>query len=662
MCGITGLWTSFGDKEGNQIAIKKMTHELFHRGPDDYGIWEDSEEMLYLGHSRLSILDLSPAGAQPMISHDNRYVISFNGEIYNHLDLKRECEKIKPNIRWRGHSDTEILLEMISNHGLESTLVKCSGMFSLALWDRREKILKLARDRVGEKPLYYGFFGKGSEKIFLFASELSSFKTYKKFKKRINLTALSQLINYQAISAPNSIFENIFQLLPGCTLTINSLNEDDLLNVNSWWSLKSEIEKSISNKIYSEDQEISILEKDLKQSIKGQSIADVSLGAFLSGGIDSSLITSLLQIQSKSKVKTFTIGFEEEKFNEAPFSKDIAEYLGTDHTEIYLTSKDVQDLIPKLNTIYSEPFADPSQIPTHLVCREARNSGLKIALNGDGGDELFGGYNRYFLGEKIWKRMDLIPFNIRKLIGGIGLNISSDALDNLSPLLKINQFGTKFHKLSKRLKYIRNEEEFYYSLISQWEDPSDIFIDDFKDAYIHARPNSITCDLPRKVSSNLSSIMMYYDSLSYLPNDILTKVDRAAMASSLETRAPFLDHKVISTAWRISMDLKINPKVSSNNGKNILKKILHKYVPEKLTNRPKMGFGIPLDDWLRGPLKSWAGDLLAKENIQYSGFLNYEPVYKLWEEHLSLRRNNGSKLWPIIMWQSWLEKNKMDSF
>ena len=232
----------------------------------------------------------------------------------------------------------------------------------------------------------------------------------------------------------------------------------------------------------------------------------------------------------------------------------------------------------------------------------------------------------------------------------------------LSPFLKINQLGTKFHKLSKKLKYIRNEEEFYYSLISQWEDPSDMFIDDFKDAFIHARPNSITCDMPRKVSSNLSSMMMYYDTLSYLPNDILTKVDRAAMASSLETRAPFLDHKVISTAWRISMDLNINPKVSSNNGKNILKKILHKYVPEKLTNRPKMGFGIPLDDWLRGPLKSWAGDLLAKENIQYSGFLNYEPVYKLWEEHLSLRRNNGSKLWPIIMWQSWLEKNKMDSF
>ncbi len=657
MCGISGLWSNFGTKDKHKISIKRMNEALYHRGPDGFGIWNDSEEMLFLGHTRLSILDLSLLGSQPMVSHNERYVISFNGEIYNHLELKKEQEKINRNIKWRGHSDTEILLEMISSYGLENTLPKCSGMFSLAIWDREEKSLKLARDRIGEKPLYYGFCGEGVNKSFVFGSELSSFKALKFFNNRINVKALSQLINYQSISAPNSIFEDIFQLIPGSILTINAPTKEELSNLKTWWSLNSEIEKSFSNQIHSEDEAILILEEVLKQSIKGQSIADVPLGTFLSGGIDSSLITALLQAQSKRKVKTFTIGFEDEKFNEAPYSKEVAKFLETDHTEIYLTSKDVQNLIPKLNTIYSEPFADPSQIPTHLLCREVRNSGLKIALSGDGGDELFGGYNRYFLGENIWKSIDLIPFPLRKLIGDIGLNISSESLDIFSTLLGVNQFGTKFHKLAKRLKYIKDEEEFYYSLISQWEDQSSIFCDDLKDPYLHLRPDSITCDLPKQISSYLTYKMMFYDTLNYLPNDILTKVDRASMASSLETRAPFLDHNVVSIAWRLSMDLKINSNLKNNNGKVILKKLLQKHIPHKLFTRPKVGFGIPLDEWLRGPLKSWASDLLAKENINNAGYLQSEPITKLWEEHLSARSNNCGKLWPIIMWQSWLEKN-----
>ena len=657
MCGINGLWSDFGTKDEHRISIKKMNDALYHRGPDNVGIWNDFEENFFLGHTRLSILDLSLSGSQPMISHNERYVISFNGEIYNHLELKKEQEKINRGIRWRGHSDTEILLEMISCNGLENALQKCTGMFSLALWDRKEKSLKLARDRIGEKPLYYCFCGNGVDKAFVFASELSSFKALSFFNNAINAKALSQLINYGSISAPNSIFEDIFQLIPGTILTLNSPIKNELSNLKTWWSLNSVVEKSFSNQIYSEHEAILILEEALKKSIKGQSIADVPIGILLSGGIDSSLITSLLQSQSERKVKTFTIGFEEESFNEAPYAKEVAKYLDTDHTEIYLTSKEVQNLIPNLNSIYSEPFADPSQIPTHLLCREVRNSGLKIALSGDGGDELFGGYNRYFLGENIWKSMDLIPFKIRKFIGDFGLNISSKTLDKISPLLGVNQFGIKFHKLAKRLKYVKNEEEFYYSLISQWEDQSSIFCDDLKDPYLHRRPDSITCELPKNISSNLTYKMMFYDTLNYLPNDILTKVDRASMASSLETRAPFLDQNVIATAWRLSIDLKINSNIKKNKGKIILKNLLQKHIPPKLFMRPKVGFGIPLDDWLRGPLKSWAGDLLAEDNIKNSGYLKSEPITKLWEEHISLKSNNCAKLWPIIMWQSWLEKN-----
>ena len=657
MCGITGLWSNFGTKDEHKKSIEKMNEALFHRGPDGVGIWDDNEENIFLGHTRLSILDLSLSGSQPMISQNERYVISFNGEIYNHLELKKELEKIKSGFRWRGHSDTEILLEMVSCNGLENTLPKCKGMFSLALWDREEKCLKLARDRIGEKPLYYGFCGEGVDKSFVFGSELSSFKALKYFNNRINTKALSQLINYGAISAPNSIFEGISQLIPGTILTLNSPFTNELSNPKKWWSLNNEVEKSFSNQIYSENEAIFILEEVLKNSIKGQSIADVPLGTFLSGGIDSTLITALLQAQSERKVKTFTIGFEEENFNEAPFSKEVAKYLDTDHTEIFLTSKDVQNLIPKLNSIYSEPFADASQIPTHLLCREVSNSGLKVALSGDGGDELFGGYNRYFLGENIWKSMNLIPFKIRRYIGDFGLNISSEGLDKISPLLGVNQLGIKVHKLAKRFKYVKNEEEFYYSLITQWEDQSSIFCDNLKDPYLHQRPDSITCELPKNICSNLVYKMMFYDTLNYLPNDILTKVDRAAMASSLETRAPFLDQNVISTAWRISKDLKINSNLRKNSGKIVLKKLLEKYIPQKLFIRPKCGFGIPLDDWLRGPLKSWAGDLLAADNIKNSGYLKSEKITKLWEEHLSFKSNNCSKLWPIIMWQSWLEKN-----
>ena len=657
MCGIAGLWDYCGSKKEYNYEIKKMTDAIYNRGPDSYGHWNDEDELFFLGHRRLSILDLSKAGHQPMLSKDNRYVISFNGEIYNHLDLKFELDKIHNNQQWRGHSDTEVLLELIRFYGLEKAIMKCKGMFSFALWDRKEKSLKLVRDRMGEKPLYYGFSGKNNQ-TFIFASEISALKAFKYFNNKINPLGLSQLINFKSISAPCSIYEGIYQLLPGHILTLNYPKKELLNESKPWWDLMSEIDKSMQDPIDSKSEAKLILENVLRESVKRQSIADVPLGTFLSGGIDSSLITALLQDESNQKIKSFTIGFEEEGFNEAPFAKKIADYLGTDHNEIYLTAQDSLNLIPELNRIYSEPFADDSQIPTYLVCKEAINNGLKVALSGDGGDELFGGYNRYLLGEYIWKKLDHIPWQMRKIIGNIGLKMPYRSLNQLSHFFGVNQIGSKINKLSKRLTQVKNADEFYYSLISQWIDPTYIFHEDYRKQEIHTLPKSIDNKLIREFGNNLTEKMMIYDTLNYLPNDILTKVDRASMASSLETRAPFLDHDVLIASWRMNINLKINSNFIKNNSKLILRNILSKYLPQELINRPKAGFGIPLSDWLRGPLRSWAGDLLSQDNIEKSGYLQFEKISKLWEDHLSSKYDNSSKLWPIIMWQSWLDFNK----
>ena len=634
-----------------------MSEELNHRGPDFAGYWNDNTESFYISHRRLSILDLSTSGNQPMLSQSRRYIISFNGEIYNHFELKKILEKRNKSIKWKGHSDTEILIELIESFGLEKALTKCVGMFALALWDRKEKCLVLARDRMGEKPLYYGFSGTSNKKTFLFASELSAIKKWKYFKNEINPQGLSELINYQSISAPNSIFKNIFQLKPGHFIRINS--PDDLLSLTSkkWWSFTESIEESAENQITEKSKALSLIEDRLKKAVKIQSIADVPLGTFLSGGVDSSLITALLQSQSARKVKTYTIGFEEQDFNEAPFAKEIARHLKTEHHEFYLTSKDAQNLIPKLNEIYSEPFADPSQLPTHLVCREARNSGLSVALSGDGGDELFGGYNRYILGDKLWKKLSVFPFQIRKLIGKLGGRFPEKNLDILFNQIGFNQLGNKIKKLSSRLSYIKEEEEFYFSLISQWKNPNLLFEDDFVQIERYDLPYSLRTKIPSKFSNDLTAKMMIYDSLHYLPNDILTKIDRASMAIGFETRAPFLDHRVIEAAWKLKMNLKINSKNVLNSNKLVLREILYKYVPKKLIERPKAGFAIPLADWLRDPLKIWAGDLLSKDNLIKHGHFKTEEISFLWEEHLSYKKDNSSKLWPIIMFQSWLEKN-----
>ena len=655
MCGIAGLWSRSFNNNDLEIEVKKMASAINHRGPDHSGFWQDSSNSLYISHQRLSILDLSIAGNQPMFSHSGRYVISFNGEIYNFRQLKEELVKTRENIRWRGSSDTEVLLELVEAYGLEAALNKCVGMFALAIWDRREKVLQLARDRTGEKPLYYGFSGSCSERVFLFASELSSICAYKKFNNSINLIALSELFRYQAISSPNSIYQGIYQLLPGHLLTLDSPNEDNLNDSESWWDFTSVISNSLNNQFSNKEEAEFNLEKTLKEAVKLQSVSDVPLGTFLSGGIDSSLITALLQSESIEKVKTFTIGFEESEYNEAPFSKAISEHLGTDHVETYLTLNDAQNLIPSLSSIYSEPFADSSQLPTHLVCKEARTSGLTVALTGDGGDELFGGYNRYFLGEKIWQKMNLIPFPIRKIMGISALNIPFNQINRFSNVLGVNLLGTKIHKLADRLIYVRNRDDFYYSLLSQWNDPNFLFRDEIRNENLNNLPSTLSLTLPVDISDDLKSRMMAYDTLNYLPNDILCKVDRASMAASLETRAPFLDHRVIETAWQIPMAYKINNNSNIYTTKFLLREILYKYVPRNLIERPKAGFAIPIAKWLRGGLKPWAQDLISEEMLAKQSILNPKSINKLWEDHLSEKVDNSSKLWPILMWQSWID-------
>ena len=655
MCGIAGFWSEEIDNFEPTIILKKMMNALEHRGPDNFGFWNDAKESLYLSQSRLAILDLSSAGNQPMLSKSGRYVISFNGEIYNHYDLKKELEKSKSSIKWIGHSDTEILLALIDEYGLKKTLNKCIGMFAIALWDKKEKVLKLARDRMGEKPLYYGFSGENN-KAFVFGSELSAIKKWKYFNNKIRPQALFELVNYQNILAPNSIYENIFQLKPGNIITINSPKKEFLQPSEEWWSLTSTIKNSLQYPISDELEAKNCIEKELQRAIQIQSIADVPIGTFLSGGIDSTLITAILQSQKSKRVKTFTVGFEENKFNEAPFAKQIAKYLDTEHTEIFLTSKDAQDMIPKISEIYSEPFADSSQLPTYLVCREAKKNGLKVTLSGDGGDEIFGGYGRYFLGKNIWKKLEIMPFEFRKIIGGFVSLIQSDYLNRFS---KIDNFNKVVNKLSNKLINTKNGDQFYHSIISQWDNTNNLFNNNFNSEISYSYPSTMNVEVPDEISNDIVARMMIFDSLNFLPNDILTKVDRASMANSLEIRAPFLDLGVIENAWKVDMNLKVKSNGLKNYGKLILRKILYDYVPKELVERPKLGFAIPLSDWLRGPLKIWTGDLLSEELIQKYGFFNVQTINKLWHEHLSGEKDNSTKLWPIIIFQSWLTANKL---
>lgn len=643
MCGIVGY---VGDASAARGAIDRACHALRHRGPDDAGVWLDERAGVVLGHTRLAILDLSPAGRQPMTSACGRYAIVFNGEVYNHLELRDRLEH--QEIRWRGRSDTETLLACISAWGVEKALQALVGMFAFGLWDRTEGRLILARDRMGEKPLYYGYLGSA----FAFGSELKAFFALPGASREIDRGALALLMRHNYIPAPRTIYAGLRKLTPGALLrvSLDMVQRRSMPEPSEYWSAVEAARAGVGNplKFSSDVGATDELERVLKPAVAGQMVSDVPLGAFLSGGIDSSTVVSLMQAQSSRPVRTFSIGFDVKGYNEAEHAKAVAAHLGTEHTELYLSADDVLAVIPKLPTIYDEPFADSSQIPTYLIARLARQH-VTVSLSGDGGDELFGGYNRYFLGARIWRLLERIPRTVRTLAAKSILMPSPmfwDAFYSviapfIPPRHRLAAPGDFLHK-GARLLDASNAMVLYRGLVSHWE-PDELVLEEKEPDTPFSRRD---LSLP-----NLTELMMALDAVTYLPDDILVKVDRAAMAVSLETRVPLLDHRVFEFAWRLPMQYKVRGGV----GKWLLRQVLYRYVPRKLVERPKMGFGIPIDSWLRGPLRDWAESLLDENRLKREGYFNAAPIRRKWREHLSGRRNWQYYLWDVLMFQAWLE-------
>lgn len=644
MCGITGFINiNKSTCDELEVVVRIMSDRMLHRGPDDSGVWADTEIGVALAHRRLSILDLSPAGHQPMISSCGRYVIVFNGEIYNHQELRSELAITQ----WRGHSDTETLLAGIATWGLEPTIQRCVGMFAIALWDHQTQTLSLVRDRFGEKPLYYGWVGQGAESAFVFASELKGLRAFPSFNNLVSRKALGEYLRCMYVPAPLSIYENIYKLEPGSILNVSV--KDGLLQepeIKRYWSLKDVVEAGKRHLIHDEATALIELEACLKESIRLQSLADVPLGAFLSGGIDSSTIVALMQAQASRPVKTFTIGFAEAGFDESPYAKAVAKHLGTEHHELYVSTVQTQDVIPNLPMMYDEPFADSSQIPTYLVCHAAKQS-VTVALSGDAGDELFGGYNRYFWGPRIWNRLAWLPLPVRQALGKAIHAVPDAAWEAIGGAAGVSRPADKASKLATRLDDVRDMDDLYWSLVSDWNEP-EVLVKGFE-------PYSQRSRIEKEVPDGLDPVerMMFCDAITYLPDDILCKVDRAAMATSLETRVPFLDHRVAELAWRLPQSLKVR----GNTGKWALRQVLYKYVPQELIERPKAGFGIPVGQWLRGPLREWAEGLLDPVRLEREGYLKPEPIRRLWEQHLSGKYDWTTRLWSVLMFEAWLEKN-----
>ena len=632
-----------------------MANTIRHRGPDDGGVWVDENAGVALGHRRLSILDLSPAGHQPMMSDGGRYVIVFNGEIYNHPELRRELDTTPSSLLlsqhrdghtpWKGHSDTETLLACFVSWGIEKTLVRAVGMFAIALWDRETQTLTLARDRMGEKPLYYGWQGD----TFLFGSELKSLKAHPAFQADIDRGALTLLLRHNYIPAPYSIYEGISKLPAGTFLQVSLERRDAEPEV--YWSLAGVAERGMANHFSGSDVDaLDAFERYLGGAVRGQMVADVPLGALLSGGIDSSAIVALMQANSSRPVRTFTIGFDEREYDEATHARAVARHLGTDHTELRLSGDDALALVPQMPAMYDEPFADASQLPTHLVMKLARQH-VTVALSGDAGDELFGGYNRYVHVPKVWQRMGWMPETLRRALGAGLTALPSGKINRLAgPLARrvgIAQPGDKAHKLGHRLREMRSMDDLYVSLVSEWPQAEEMVVGGHM-------PRNLLDERSRwpRLADPVAR-MMALDGLTYLPDDILVKVDRAAMAVSLETRTPFLDRDLVEFTWSLPMHMKIR----DGQGKWLLRRLLDRYVPRELVERPKMGFGIPLDAWLRGPLRDWAESLLAEDRLRREGYLVPEPIRAAWKAHLAGQASYGYRLWSVLMFQAWLEAN-----
>ncbi len=650
MCGLVGFLSagSANSEDRSRALLHDMADRLQHRGPDDAGYWY-CKTGVAIAHRRLAIMDLSAAGHQPMISRCGRYIMAFNGEIYNHSSL-RSMIGLRIGL-WRGESDTETVLAGISKWGVKETITRCQGMFAFAVWDRRTNLLTLARDRLGEKPIYYGWQDNGSAATFLFGSELDALKVHPSFESTIDREALCSFMRLSYIPSPYSIYRSISKLPPGHLLTVSPSRRE--VTLEAYWSLENvAIASSLRPLSGSASDLTNELEKILSAVIRQQMISDVPVGAFLSGGIDSSTVVALMQQQSSQPVKTFSIGFNEASFDEGAYARTVANHLGTDHTELYVTADEATTVIPLLPKLYGEPFADSSQIPTYLVSKLARER-VTVSLSGDGGDELFAGYNRYVHGKSLWDVIRRLPPRLRKFaataVTSIPIHLWDVLMSRTSPLLpsflgKVNS-GEKVHRAAILLS-ATSVTDLHKHLVSHWQ--ADGLVIGARGCYEH---KANTATVPSALDE--TQVMMLLDSLSYLPDDILVKVDRAAMGVSLESRMPFLDHRLVEFAWRVPQTMKIK----DGEGKWLLRQLLHRYVPRRLVERPKMGFGVPIASWLRGPLRDWAEDLLSESRLSREGFFNPSPIRRKWTEHLSGKANWQHQIWNALMFQAWLDNS-----
>jgi len=646
MCGIAG-WIDLKartDRYRLESLAAQMAGALSHRGPDDQGVWADPEAGVALGHRRLSILDLSPAGGQPMLSGNGRFVISYNGETYNCEEIRGELRKTNPALVFRGHSDTEVMLAAFEQWGIEPALQRMNGMFAFALWDRRQRTLILARDRFGEKPLYYGTVGG----VFLFASELQALLRHPAFDSQIDRDALARYLQFSCIPAPHSIYRGIRKLLPGTILRCR----DGEVSTSTFWSMLECVGDARSRPFQgSEADAITELDGLLREAVRLRMHADVPLGAFLSGGIDSSLVVALMQAQSTAPVRTFTIGFEDAAYDEAPAARAVARSLGTEHTELYVTPAEAIAWVSRLPEVYDEPFADSSQLPTLLISHLARQH-ITVSLSGDGGDEGFGGYNRYTFGGRLWNRLQRTPKAVRRMAAAAITSLEPQHWETVFGLLRpvvpagLRQRnpGYKMHQLAGLLSAL-SPRDMYAKMVSHWL-PGERIVRDtgFDSLQRFGEPEWLA--LP-----DFALQAMYLDTVTYLPNDILVKLDRATMAFGLESRIPYLDPRVVEFAWRLPLEMKVRP----SGGKWILRQVLQRYVPAELTARPKMGFGVPLDAWLRTSLRHWAEALLDPKRLQQEGFFDPAAVRRKWDAHQAGRGNWQYHLWDVLMFQSWLE-------
>jgi asparagine synthase (glutamine-hydrolysing) len=639
MCGFAGVH-SLNQKNVNSEILLNMSKNLVHRGPDDSGVWINNSNTVGFAHQRLAVIDLTSAGHQPMHSFSNRFTIVFNGEIYNHNELRTELEFIE----WNGSSDTETLLTCIELWGIDKTLKKINGMFAFALWDNSDSTIYLVRDRMGEKPLYFGWQGDS----FLFGSELKALKMHPGFQEQIDKDSLGLYFRYNHIPAPFSIYKKIYKLDSGSILTLNQGKKK--YKVRKYWSIFNAAVKGLSNISSKNEEELTFeLDNLLRKSIKQKMLSDVPIGAFLSAGIDSSLVVSIMQSMSTKPIKTFTIGFEDEAYDEANDARLIAKHLGTDHHELYVKPQDVINLIPLLPILYDEPFSDTSQIPTYLVSKLAKEK-VTVALSGDGGDELFCGYNRYHLTENFWGLLSKCPLFLRKFMSFILLSIPINfwsKLENIAFLSKkYNNIGFKIIK-GAGVIISNNLYELYDNLLSNWK---------INEKLVQDAENRFHLDLNKtKDLEQFSKVekMMLWDMQSYLPNGILVKLDRASMGVSLEGRVPFLDQNIVKFAWSVPTKYKFK----NNKGKWLLRQVLQQYIPKELVERPKSGFTLPLSDWLRGPLKDWAEELINPDRLADEGILNSDLVNKRWLEHQKGNTDWSNQLWSVLMFQLWLDHN-----